>query len=75
MTHKIITLTGEIVLAPRTRGGFSYSKVIKKMSKNHCFFDPVIEHKIVVWRVVYQNGGKTLYKDLPGSCQTYLIYF
>jgi hypothetical protein len=55
----------EIVLAPRTRGGFSYAKITKQIIKTHCYFDPLVEHKTTLYRVVYHNQGKALFKDLP----------
>ncbi len=56
---------GEIVLAPRTRGGFSYAKVTKQLVRNQCYFDSQAEHETKTWRVVYLNNGKSLFKDLP----------
>lgn len=58
---------GEIVLVPRTRGGFSYGQIKKQTFRSHCFFDPQIPHKSLVWRVVYPSNGKHLFKDLPPS--------
>lgn len=65
---------GEIVLIPRTRGGFSYAKITKKFIKHHCFFQPSFEHKINIWRVVYYNSGKPLYKDLSAPYIGKLIF-
>jgi len=55
----------DIVLAPRTRGGFSYARVIKQNVERNCFFDPHNEHSSVLWRVVYLNNGNSLFKDIP----------
>ncbi|PRP81252.1 hypothetical protein PROFUN_02086 [Planoprotostelium fungivorum] len=55
----------EIVLAPRTRGGFSYARVVKSSVEKSCYFDPHVEHNTLLWRVVYLNNGNQLFKDLP----------
>ena len=55
----------EIVVVPRTRGGFSYAKVTKQIMKDTCFFDTTKEHKCLTWRVVYNSNSTPLYKDLP----------
>lgn len=55
----------EIVLVPRTRGGFSYARVTKTITKKNCYFDSKVEHKNIAWRVVYSSSGKSLFKELP----------
>lgn len=56
---------GEIVLAPRTRGGFTFSQVIKQAFTNVCFYDSAVSHKTPICRVIYKTNQGILQKDLP----------
>ncbi|KAL6049115.1 Translation inhibition and nonsense-mediated decay, variant 2 [Balamuthia mandrillaris] len=64
---------GEVVLVPRSRGGFTYGKVVGHSVVKHCYLDAnakdVHHHQ---YRVAYPNcnirGKANLYKDLPNIC-------
>lgn len=58
---------GEVVLVPRTRGGFSYGRVVQHFVVNHCYADSSVPHSTYHWRIVYPSpgGGGNMFKDLP----------
>lgn len=56
----------EIVLVPRTRGGFTYGKITKACVRNHCYIDPSVKGvRFREWRVrlvFFCWGGDLLLK-------------
>ena len=60
----------EIVVIPRSRGGFSFGRVHKKAEKKYCIFGgKEYSHPSKLWKVVYLSdtteGFKKQAKDLP----------
>ncbi|EGG22514.1 hypothetical protein DFA_04642 [Cavenderia fasciculata] len=60
---------GEIVLVPRSRGGFNYGKVYDVIQSNQCHHDQSVQHPGVQYRAVYPSGSKkdNMFKDLNSS--------
>eukprot|EP00026_Physarum_polycephalum_P002863 Phypoly_transcript_02872.p1 GENE.Phypoly_transcript_02872~~Phypoly_transcript_02872.p1 ORF type:complete len:594 (+),score=115.49 Phypoly_transcript_02872:625-2406(+) len=57
---------GEVVLVPRTRGGYSYGRVLQHFTVPHCYADSSVSHTSYHWRMVYPGpGGGNMFKDLP----------
>eukprot|EP01117_Protostelium_nocturnum_P004054 TRINITY_DN1532_c0_g1_i4.p1 TRINITY_DN1532_c0_g1~~TRINITY_DN1532_c0_g1_i4.p1 ORF type:complete len:759 (+),score=334.09 TRINITY_DN1532_c0_g1_i4:106-2382(+) len=65
LSHNSTFEENEIVMAPRTRGGFSYAKVIKSVTEKNCYFDHSSPHQCNLFKVVYMNNGNPLSKALP----------
>eukprot|EP01103_Thecamoeba_quadrilineata_P003891 TRINITY_DN13628_c0_g1_i1.p1 TRINITY_DN13628_c0_g1~~TRINITY_DN13628_c0_g1_i1.p1 ORF type:complete len:476 (+),score=57.93 TRINITY_DN13628_c0_g1_i1:3-1430(+) len=60
---------GELVLVPRTRGGFTYGRITgSRVRSNKCYLDPDVSHSVRDWRVQYPNfQQEMMYKDLLSS--------
>eukprot|EP01133_Synstelium_polycarpum_P012627 gene12627-14824_t len=67
----------EIVLVPRSRGGFTYGKIYEVMNSSLCHHDPSVHHPGIQYRAIYPSGAKkdNLFKDLPGSYLGKLVPF
>jgi hypothetical protein len=63
---------GEIVIIPRTRGGFAYARIEHDSEKQTCFFNQTKRHPCHRYKVVYNpaagDENKTLCKELPALC-------
>eukprot|EP01132_Coremiostelium_polycephalum_P001152 gene1152-1461_t len=59
----------DIVLVPRSRGGFTYGKVQDIIMSSVCHHDSSVSHPGAHYRAVYPSGAKkeNLFKDLPSS--------
>merc|ERR1712137_759020 len=58
---------GEIVLVPRSRGGFVYGKATKPTKKENCYFGTT-KHPHVQWQVEYPDAnGHALFKCQPSN--------
>jgi len=60
--------TDEIVIIPRTRGGFNFASIQEKLLKENCFYNPKLTHFSELYRVTYHNSDKqVLKKEIPVS--------
>ncbi|EKE41614.1 hypothetical protein ENU1_049840 [Entamoeba nuttalli P19] len=58
----------ELVIVPRTKGGFSYGYVDSMKQENRCPFNYGYEHNSVFWTIkFYHTDTKTSRKTLPAS--------
>ncbi|GAT96251.1 hypothetical protein CL6EHI_078750 [Entamoeba histolytica] len=58
----------ELVIVPRTKGGFSYGYVDSMKQENRCPFNYSYEHNSVFWTIkFYHTDTKTSRKTLPAS--------
>lgn len=48
----------EIVVVPRSRGGFVYAAVTERIITDKCSFDPEVSHSSIRYRVTYPGGLK-----------------
>ena len=58
---------GEVVLVPRTRGGYSYGRVLQHFTAPHCYADSSVSHTSYHWRMVYL-------KTLSSSRSAYILH-
>lgn len=59
---------GEIVLVPRTRGGFTYGKVERLHSKKiSCHLDKSVQHQILEYQVIVEEDPEVVVKGLPAA--------
>lgn len=61
--------TGEVVLVPRSKGGFVYGKIVKKAKFETCLINTSITHPSPQFRIEYpdKHSQQDLFKSLPPS--------